>query len=97
MRRLAVASAGVGLAAAVLVASALGGPFFTSSTPRVVHPGETVTLRAIRYQVPAGLAPGRYAYVLWCRWCGGSLIAWPTRLAHPGGTAIRAGTAVVVR
>jgi hypothetical protein len=42
--------------------------------------GYTVT---IRYRIPQRMSPGRYAYVLYCRWCGrpglGSLVAWPTQ------------------
>lgn len=53
----------------------------------------------IRYRIPAALRPGRYAYVLYCRWCAprgwGSLITWPTRAGT--GKSIEAGTALIVR
>jgi len=52
----------------------------------------------IRYRLPETVRKGRYAYLLYCRWCGrkgsGSLIAWPTGAGKDGPTV---GTALVVR
>lgn len=53
----------------------------------------------IRYRIPPAMRPGRYAYVLYCRWCArkglGSLITWPTRAG--AGKTIRSATALIVR
>jgi len=159
----------VAAASLLTAASALAGPFFTSSTPKEAAPGEVVTLRAgmgvklrtgmplylirvvsaprphlcdggkgyceptarrapasqpylrigtlnvshargtpmagygvtVRYRVPARARPGRYAYVLYCRWCGrsgeGSLIAWPTTRTSPDARTIMIGTALIVQ
>jgi hypothetical protein len=51
----------------------------------------------VRFRIPVGMAPGRYAYVLYCTWCsrkenGGSLIAWPT-----AGTPTMTGYALTIR
>lgn len=81
-----------------------GAPYVRVATLDVRHAegspaaGYNVT---IRFRIPTAMRPGRYAYVLYCRWCArkgsGSLIAWPTHAGAAGTKSIVAGTALVLR
>lgn len=55
----------------------------------------------IRYRVPLGLTPGRYAYVLYCGVCArggaGSLVPWPTARIAGKPPTIPIGAALIVR